>query len=666
MTVIRTDEGFAPASDAVRAPIRRRPALDGLRALAVAAVVVYHVDDNVLPGGFVGVDLFFVLSGYLITSLLLREHAASGSVSLREFWSRRIRRLWPLGWLLIGAVGMAGAFGVWAADQQRTLGSQSIAGLANVSNWWQMANGGYLEEFGDPSPLRHLWSLAVEEQMYVLWPLALIGLIRLSRRRGHDVVWIGIAVLSVASVGSAWFSTPERAYLATDSRAIGILVGAALAVAWSRHPLNGPRTVVARKVASTLGAIGAAVLVAACVTASPMSSSLHRGGFLLIALAGCGVVAAALSSTVARDVLSVTPLVWLGERSYAVYLIHWPLVVALEPRVPTWATWVLVIFGSLAGAALVHRLVERPVIARVVPARVLGLAAVALLVVLAVSLRIGAPVGPTPQEQLASTLDRVADPTTTAAPDVEGVPSGTAAPTTTTTCVPSVAAAPTFGGSDSFDSRTVDTVVDPGAACATQVRLLVLGDSTGRGISNGINSLGDPRVQVWDRTDLGCSYGPERCGDWREKWGINVLGVQPDVVLIYTAVQPDLWGVDDAPFLSEEAHQQRVATFSDAVRLASPTGAKDVLVRPALAIGTFYCNARNPRTTCTLEELAAWDRSLDQVAAATGATVLDVGAWVGQNTVADDRPDGLHLSGDALRRHAEWLVPQVVTVAGQA
>ena len=161
----------------------RRPALDGVRAVAVAAVVAYHLD--ALQGGFVGVDVFFVMSGYLITTLLMRERSHTGAISLRAFWGRRIRRLWPLAWAVLLAVAAAGLVGVWDADQQRRLPGQTAASLLNVANWWQLTHGGYTELFVAPSPLRHFWSLAVEEQFYLAWPLLMAGLLVLAARRGR-------------------------------------------------------------------------------------------------------------------------------------------------------------------------------------------------------------------------------------------------------------------------------------------------------------------------------------------------------------------------------------------------------------------------------------------------------------------------------------------------
>jgi peptidoglycan/LPS O-acetylase OafA/YrhL len=632
---------------------RRRPALDGVRALAVAAVVAYHLD--ALRGGFVGVDVFFVLSGYLITALLIRERESSDAISLRSFWGRRIRRLWPLAWSVLGVVAVAGLAGVWDADQQRRLPSQTAASLLNVANWWQLAHGGYAEQFVAPSPLRHFWSLAVEEQFYLVWPVLLAVLLALAVRRGRWVLWAGIASLAAASIVVAWTSTPEDAYLRTDSRAVALLIGAALAAAWRAHPLAGPEGTHARRAIAAWGALGTGVLVWVALTASPNDEWLHHGGFTLIAVAACGVVAAAVTVPSVRRGLGAGSLVWLGERSYAVYLIHWPLVVALGVTMPALLRAAIVVVASLVLAALVHRWLERPVIAGALPSLRLAAVGVLVLAVMGVSLAAAAPSGPTPEERVGATLHRVAD------------PESTGARATTTTCVPVTVAPPVFGDDRTLDRSTFNAVADPtAAACAGQLRVLVLGDSTARGISNGLNSLEDPRIQVFDRSTLGCSYGPERCPDWRTTWPAAVHEVQPDVVLIYTTVLIDLQGVEDASFLTPAADRQRVDAFEEAVRLTSATGAKVLLVVPARPTGRYYCNGPEQETTCDRARTAAWKSSIETAALATGAGVVDAGAWIDARNRPSDRPDGLHLSGEALREHATWLVPQLLSAGGRS
>ncbi|MEZ5270327.1 MAG: acyltransferase [Microthrixaceae bacterium] len=226
--------------DTVTRPPRRLGSLDGLRALAVTAVVIYHIDDRILPGGFLGVDVFFVLSGYLITSLLVAENKRSGAIALRDFWKRRARRLWAAAWVVLALVALAGVWNLWGADRQAQLPGEIFAAVAHIENYWVLGHGGYLSQFAAPSPVRHFWSLAVEEQFYLVWPLVMIGGLAAVRRFGRAAMWTLLGVLAVMSLTAGLVVSPEQAYLGTATRAIALIVGALLAWWWSstcwRHP----------------------------------------------------------------------------------------------------------------------------------------------------------------------------------------------------------------------------------------------------------------------------------------------------------------------------------------------------------------------------------------------------------------------------------------------
>ena len=253
-------------------------------------VVLYHLDVPGLRGGFVGVDLFFVISGYLITTLLVREVDRSGGVAVGDFLRRRVRRLWPLAWVVLAAVAVAGVVGIWDASQRKALPVETAAALALVANWQQALSGGYVRQFVAPSPLRHFWSLAIEEQFYLLWPVALLGAAKLTARwaprRRNLVPGAMVGVLVAVSVGSGFVMDPAWAYLSTVTRMVALLAGAALALAWRSHPMDAPTGPKVRPVLAVAGTVGAVVVAVVAVLARPEDPWLGHGGFTVVAVAG--------------------------------------------------------------------------------------------------------------------------------------------------------------------------------------------------------------------------------------------------------------------------------------------------------------------------------------------------------------------------------------------
>ena len=310
---------------------RRIRALDGLRGIAVAAVVIYHLSPDLLPGGFLGVSVFFVLSGYLITTLLLGESGATGSIGLRRFWGRRFRRLMPAA-LATLAVAIVVAALIGDAHQLKTLPGDVTAAALYVANWRFIAVGTtYGAHYQQPSVVQHFWSLAIEEQFYVVVALVAALLARFApSRRTWFLTFGGLAIASMATTIVLGPTDTNRVYFGTFTRAFELLAGSLLAIA-----LNGrafaPRSAWGRRALQVAGVGALAVLLVAFAQVHIENRWLYRGGLWVAAGVTVAVLLALRSPGLLSRALAWRPLVALGLISYGVYLYHWPLFIWLTP-----------------------------------------------------------------------------------------------------------------------------------------------------------------------------------------------------------------------------------------------------------------------------------------------------------------------------------------------
>ena len=378
-----TQRSTSPPPAGAAPPRGRIGGLDGLRAIAVAVVLVYHLMPGLLPGGMVGVDAFFVISGFLITSLLLVERRTTGRIDVRRFWIRRLRRIVPA--LLVAVAATVAAAACLGGDVLLAVRRQVLGSVLLVYNWVEIAAGSSYFDQTQPLLLTNVWSLAVEEQFYLVWPLVVIALLArgVSRRRVRAGALLALA-LSAAS--AAWAlrlvrdgAPASRVYMGTDTHAFGLMLGAAWAL-WHGRATEGadlePQPAGLRRVR---GAAGWAGLAGLLVLARVAGETAADGGAgpepaLIIASVCALAVVQALTGEVAgadgparrlMDLLEARPLKWLGERSYGLYLWHWPLGVLAFYAIPPTANPRVVAVGvlglTLCAAELSHSLIETPV-----------------------------------------------------------------------------------------------------------------------------------------------------------------------------------------------------------------------------------------------------------------------------------------------------------------
>jgi peptidoglycan/LPS O-acetylase OafA/YrhL len=359
-----------PAATAVSSSTPPRfSGLDGLRAIAVMTVMVFHLFPGVMPGGFLGVDIFFVISGFLITSLLLAEHARFGRIRLGYFWRRRARRLLPA----LAALALVCCTAAWiiGGDLLVGLGQQLLGAATFSTNWLSIAaEHSYFDE-STPELFRNLWSLAVEEQFYLAWPLVVLGLLAIPRRWARVTI---VAVLAVASaIGMALLVGDDatRVYYGTDTHSFGLAIGAVLALlssGWSRESAGWRRP--PRIILPIVGAMAVAGLIAAAFLLTAEDKLSYRGGLAAVAiLSTVAILGSVVPGSLLGRVLDLQPMRWVGERSYGLYLWHWPVYLLVAAALPDiaasdsgfWQVGTIAAVLTVAAAAVSYRVVEQPI-----------------------------------------------------------------------------------------------------------------------------------------------------------------------------------------------------------------------------------------------------------------------------------------------------------------
>ena len=350
------------------------PSIDSLRALAVLAVIIYHVDVNYLPGGFLGVDLFFVLSGYLISSLIIKEYKKTGSLNLYNFYIRRARRLLPAVYFMITVVLVVMVMFNGVLLKKSHL--DAIFGYIYSSNWWYIFHKlDYFDSFGSQSPFKHLWSLAIEEQFYMIFPLLFLLINRKKKdkdgfyklNRNFLYVILGVILVSlIAHIILFDINNISRIYFGIDTRAFSLLVGVVGAILYPMDKLNTKITPQENLVYSVVSLISITALITIMIYTSEYNTWLYRGGFLLVAILGIIIIiSSGKQHTVMAKLLSFKPVVFIGKISYSLYLWHFPVLVLTTPvseiGKPNIFFVVLRIILTFILAIISYALVETPI-----------------------------------------------------------------------------------------------------------------------------------------------------------------------------------------------------------------------------------------------------------------------------------------------------------------
>lgn len=572
-------------------------------------MLFFHAN-GALPGGYLGVDLFFVLSGYLITSLLLAEHSVTGRIALSAFWVRRARRLFPALLSLMPAIAVYGRFFAQPSELQGIRGD-ALATLAYVANWRAIfAHKSYWELFAAPSPLEHTWSLSIEEQFYVVWPLVVALLLRRRTSRSILALSLGLTALSAAAMIALFDpSRVSRVYLGTDTRAAGILAGAALATVLS------PATTFQDSTVRKLDVLGFAAILGLGVAwwkLPGQSSFLYHGGFWLTEAAVLVLIACAVAgsrSLVAR-LFSLRPLTLVGTISYGVYLWHWPINVVLTPqRTHLHGLWLHVLQFALTFAISIasYRFLEQPIRLRGVPfGRPLYMvpAAVALSVFLIVRATYARP-----QEPRSPLAD-------------EGALGRT-----------------------------------PGST----FEIMILGDSTANSLGWVLRGVREPGVAIHLLGQDGCTMLADMCGG--PLWAKHTSDLRPHATLVFLGGAflhglpiDGQWSKACTPGWDSKFESTLARRLGD---LESPEGRVWAVTVP-YPLGPYDSDPYRAEVACINASIRKASMAVP------GVEVLDLaerlcpkGVCEQESAGAPIRPDGVHYSMDGAAELSRWVLAQI-------
>jgi peptidoglycan/LPS O-acetylase OafA/YrhL len=355
----------------IRKSTRHISSIDGLRAIAVTAVVLYHLGISWIPGGFLGVDLFFVISGYVITRLILDSINQSSALDLRAFYAARIRRIYP-GFLFM-VISTIIFIGVWAPEAIKRFLSDLPYALSGTINWALVArNQDYFETIGRPPLLQHTWSLAVELQFYLIWPIILLTVLKYFGKKNVARIALIIAIISGTilflvslQLDQANSAKVSHIYFGTDTHSLGLFLGSALAVSWIPQNLSANITRRAQDVIDGIGVVGLLGLISTFLFIDESNASLYQIAFPLAAIFGCLVIISLVHpASRFAPIISTPPFRWIGQRSYGIYIWHWVIFQVTRPSVDlsgeTWALYLARVLLVLALADISLRWVEIP------------------------------------------------------------------------------------------------------------------------------------------------------------------------------------------------------------------------------------------------------------------------------------------------------------------